>query len=449
MGGFGLALLLMGTVSIASYRNTVTTIASARQVQHAYEVLNALTDFYGAMAVAESGRRGYVFLNDARELGRYQAAVVELQAALAKLHQNVKTDPLQQQQVQELTRLVRQRLALLKQSVELYQRDRTAVPEQITITEKSVVLRERIHQVLEAIELQDTQDLERSIAQSRASIHSRLWLELTGICLSFLVIVGVCVILYRQWEQREKVALLERTLAQEKELATLKLRLFSMISHEFRTPLSVILASSQLLEEILRELVEPNRLKNLHRIQASARLMNQLLTDILTLTRAETGNLEFKPESIDVEAFCLNLMEEIQFSSIVQPAIAFHAQGHCSRTQLDEKLLYSILSNLLLNAIKYSPDGGSITFTLTCESDVTLFQVADTGIGIPPEDQSCIYEPFYRGRNTAAIAGTGLGLAVVKTCLDLHGGEITCESAIGTGTTFTVRIPRQLDFARV
>ncbi len=169
--------------------------------------------------------------------------------------------------------------------------------------------------------------------------------------------------------------------------------------------------------------------------------MKQLLTDILTITRAEAGKLEYKPSPLDVEAFCLNLVEDIQFFSLAEHTLNFISNGHCTRVILDEKLMYSILSNLLCNAIKYSPQGGNIYLILNGEPEATVFQVKDEGIGIPLEEQPEIYEPFYRGQNVDNIVGTGLGLAVVKKCLDLHQGEITVKSQVGVGTTFTVRIP--------
>jgi signal transduction histidine kinase len=197
------------------------------------------------------------------------------------------------------------------------------------------------------------------------------------------------------------------------------------------------------LGEILENLVDTSHLKNLYRIQSSAKLMNQLLTDLLTLSRAEAGKLEYKLELLDVQSLCLNLVEDINFFSLKTHTLKFISQGSCVRVNLDEKLLYSILSNLLLNAIKYSPQGGDIYLILSCEPEATVFLVKDKGIGIHPDEQRQIYEPFYRGQNVDNITGTGLGLAVVKKCLELHQGEIRVESEVGVGTTFTVRIPHQ------
>jgi signal transduction histidine kinase len=432
----------MGLVSFASYKNTKQLIESSQQVQHTYEILTNLTDFYAAMSVAESGRRGYIFSGSQQELERYQVAVVAMQSEIKALQQQIRNDNIQQERLAKLDFLVNQRLALLKESISLYQTNKSAIATQTSITERSVKLRGEIQLVLADIKSGEERLLQQVIEQSRFSLRYKILIELIGNILNFAVILGVYFLFYQQWLQRQKAEIIHNTLAQEKELGELKISLFSLISHEFRTPLSVILASSQLLEEILQTLVEEKHLKNLYRIQSSAKLMNQLLTDILTLTRAEAGKLEYKPELLDVEAFCLNLVEDIQFCGLTQHSLKFISKGHCSRVNLDEKLLYSILSNLLLNAIKYSPQGGNVFLCLSCEPKKIVFRVTDEGIGIPLEDQQEIYEPFYRGQNVENIVGTGLGLAVVKKCLEIHRGEITTESEVGVGTTFTVSIPR-------
>lgn len=439
--GFSIALLLMGGVSLASYRNTIAITENANRVQQTYDVLDQLSALYAELLIAESGRRGVVFLDNERELERYQAAVGKIQGQLNAVQQAINQTTIEPEQYQYLAALINQRLQLLQQSIRLHQTEPTAVETQNLITENSIQLRDQIQAVLTEISIQEKQDLAASIERSQATIRRKTLLELLGILLSVAAIVGACGTLYYQQMQRRKVEALEWTLAQEKELNQLKLRFFSMVSHEFRTPISVILASSQLLKEILQEFVDENKLKNLQRIQVSARLMNQLLTDILTLSRAEAGELEFKPTPLDIEAFCLNLVEDIQASKAMPYSLQFISQGHCTRVNLDEKLMYSILSNLLLNAMKYSPPGSKIYLILICKPGETVFQVKDEGIGIPVEEQQKIFSPFYRGQNVENIAGTGLGLAVVKTCLELHQGKISVESELGRGTLFTVTIP--------
>jgi len=441
-GGFGLALFIMGMVSLASLRNVMANRENADRVRQTYEILNTLTNFYAAMAIAESGRRGYIFWGDNSEKIRHQVATQDLEIELTNLTQQIGHDPKLQPQLDQLVILTRQRLDLFKQSIELYQKNPGLTERQAAITGDSVQLRGKIQALLKTMRAEEEARLEQSIKTSQANSQSRLVLELIGTLFSFLVVLAVCIALYRGLQQRRQLEQLEQQLAHEQELGDLKLRLFSMVSHEFRTPLSVILASAQLLKEILQDLVDADKLKNLQRIQTSARLMNQLLTDILTLTRAEAGKLEYKPESLDIEAFCLNLVEDIQFSNSTHHQIQFSSQGVCGRVNLDEKLMYSILSNLLLNAIKYSPQGSTVCLRLNCQPDRTILQVSDTGIGIALTDREKLYDPFFRGQNAAAISGTGLGLAVVKKCLELQGGTITVKSQMGAGTTFTVTLPR-------
>ncbi|HEY9876915.1 MAG TPA: ATP-binding protein [Leptolyngbyaceae cyanobacterium] len=439
-GSFGVVLLLLGFASLISTKNTTELVESTAKVQQTYEILVSLTDFNAAMSTAESGRRGYIFTGKATELERHKAAVRSLRAELEQIEAQLSHDPSQQEQVAELERLLKQRLTLFQQSIEIYKQNPSAVQDQSTITSQSIRLREKIQITLARLKSKEQERLKTSLESSQINIKQRFLLEQLSTVLMVIVLLGAAFLLYQEQKRQQRLQALEQSLAQERELSDLKLRLFSMVSHEFRTPLSVILASSQLLDEILASRVEPTLLKNLSRIQTSAKLMNQLLTDILTVTRAEAGKLEYRPEFIDVEAFCLNLLDDIQ-SSNSEHSLKFTRQGRCGRVYFDEKLLYSILSNLLLNAVKYSPIKSQIDLTLACESSTILFEIQDRGIGILLEDQEKIFDPFYRGKNAERISGSGLGLSVVKKCLELCNGSIQVESEIGVGTRFVVSIP--------
>ena len=239
-------------------------------------------------------------------------------------------------------------------------------------------------------------------------------------------------------KQAEEIS---RALAAEKELRRLQLRFFSMVSHEFRTPLSVILGSAQLLKVCVHTWSEEKKLRNLSRIETAAKNMTQLLDDLLTINRAEIGKLDCHPQSIDLEKFCIRIIEEFQLTIGSKHRINFIVNQTCPTAKLDEKIMRFILNNLLSNSIKYSPEGGLIDFVLMCNEQEAIFQIQDQGIGIPPEDQNHLFELFHRGKNTVNIPGTGLGLSVVKKCLDLQGGKIAITSEVGIGTTVTVTIP--------
>jgi PAS domain S-box-containing protein len=251
----------------------------------------------------------------------------------------------------------------------------------------------------------------------------------------YLVSVGIDI------TERKRTEEIRRALEREQELSELRLRFFSMASHEFRTPLSTILLTAQILESSAHEGSTQKRLRNLRRISSAAKSMTQLLNDILTINRAETGKLEFNFKSIALENFCQLFLKEIQLNAGSQHTLTFSTQGKCQNALIDERLLRYILTNLLTNAIKYSPDGGEVHLALTCEPGKVSFHVHDQGIGIPLSDQPHLFEAFHRGGNIGNIPGSGLGLTVVKKCVDLHGGKISVTSEVGVGTTFTVTLP--------
>lgn len=238
-----------------------------------------------------------------------------------------------------------------------------------------------------------------------------------------------------------------KALEKEKELNELKSRFISMVSHEFRTPLSATLFSADLLESFSAKWSQERKLTHINRIQNAVQHMSNLLEDVLLVGKAEVGKLEFNPVLIDIETFCNEIVENLQFIENQHRTIDFSIQGVCNKTYMDEKLLWHILSNLLSNAIKYSHPGSAVLFQLICETNenggIAIFRIQDQGIGIPKEDQKRLFETFHRAKNVGTIPGTGLGLTIVKRAVELHNGQITMESEVGIGTKFTVIIPWQ------
>lgn len=241
--------------------------------------------------------------------------------------------------------------------------------------------------------------------------------------------------------RKQAEAEIYKALQKEKELSELKSHFITMTSHEFRTPLCTILSSADLLELYGRKWSEEKKLEHLQRIQSSVQRMTRLLDDVLLIGQAEAGKLEFKPSPLDLDKFCGDLVTELQLSTGSKHAIAFVKRGQCTTARMDEKLLRHIFSNLLSNAIKYSLADSTIHFEVNCQDGEANFWIKDQGLGIPEEDQQRLFEAFGRAKNVGTIPGTGLGLAIVKKSVDLHGGQITVESQVGVGTTFTVRLP--------
>ncbi len=246
----------------------------------------------------------------------------------------------------------------------------------------------------------------------------------------------------RDITERKQVELnIRRALTKEKELNELKNRFISMASHEFRTPLTAILASAESLERYQARWTESKRQAVLQRIQAAAKHMTGLLNDVLLVGKADAGKLECKPSILNLEEFCTDLLDEVCINSIDNCRVHFTSTGDCTRLWLDEKLLRPILTNLLSNALKYSPPDATVQFVLNRETDHVVLAVTDQGIGIPLEDQKRLFESFHRAANVGNIPGTGLGLTIVKNAVKAHGGKVMVSSQVGAGTTFTVSIP--------
>jgi len=257
---------------------------------------------------------------------------------------------------------------------------------------------------------------------------NKSWLSEATLLIGLVLTVGLTSYLH------SAIAQLER----RKELSELKLRLFSMASHEFRTPLSTILISAQTIEN--QDSGQNQKISQ--RIQSAVKRINQLLADLLTLSRAEAGKLEFTPEILDLEKFAIQLVEEIEHSLQFPRLINFLPILEDNPVFLDRKLMRSLILNLLDNALKYSHIETAVDFTLATDKTGIMIKVSDRGIGISLEDQTKIFQGFYRGQNVGEREGNGLGMAVIKTCVDLHGGKISLESKLGQGTTFTIILPR-------
>lgn len=216
--------------------------------------------------------------------------------------------------------------------------------------------------------------------------------------------------------------------------------LFNLISHELRTPLAVILSTSESLRRYRQRWTVEKQNSSFDKIQKAVEQINQLLEDINVWQQAGEG-LFFQPIQVDLIDFCeeilsslplLNCNHQLIFSPQLKERIAF----------IDSKLLKYAIQNILLNAVKYSPQHSVISFTITTQEDNSLlFKVQDRGIGIPDREQSSLFDSFYRGSNVGNIPGTGLGLAIAKRCVELHQGSIHVESQINAGTIFSIVIP--------
>ncbi len=234
---------------------------------------------------------------------------------------------------------------------------------------------------------------------------------------------------------------LEAALVQEKHLNQLKSRFISTVSHEFRTPMSVIMTSTDILRMHYDKLTPDQIRERLDKISDQVQRLTRLLEDVTFINKSDMTGHRLNPRDIDLEVFFKELIKEMHLVYTNPVSIVLERDGGCNHIRIDESMLYQIFTNLVSNAVKYSPNGQTVSIRYQCDEKASTFQVKDTGIGIPLEDQSHLFELFHRATNVGTISGTGMGLVIAKEAVDRLGGEITFESHEHQGTTFTVTLP--------
>jgi len=232
-----------------------------------------------------------------------------------------------------------------------------------------------------------------------------------------------------------------KALAREKELSQLKSNFVSMVSHEFRTPLGIIQSSAELLRDFFQRMDAAERGEQLESITRNTRRMAGMMEEILVLSRLDAGKLYFQPSELDLAMFCRRVVDEVHSATNHLCPIELSLSSDQTRAHADGRLLTHILTNLLSNGVKYSEPGAPVGFRVERDGNEALFVIRDKGIGISESDQQLLFTAFHRGGNVGRRAGTGLGLLLVKRCVELHRGKVCVESNLGQGTTVTVRLP--------
>ena len=234
---------------------------------------------------------------------------------------------------------------------------------------------------------------------------------------------------------------LHNALNKERELNELKSRFVSMASHEFRTPLTTMLSSLSLVTKYGEQNDKENQGKHVSKIKTSINNLTDILNDFLSVSKLEEGKIENVPEAMNLNIFIADIISDMKSISAEGQKFIQKYSGN-EIVSLDKKLLKNVLFNLISNAIKFSPEGGSIEInTQTLNSSIKI-SVKDNGIGISKEDQKHLFERFFRGHNATHIQGTGLGLNIVTKYVELMNSSIDFESKENEGTTFTIIIPQ-------
>jgi PAS domain S-box-containing protein len=276
------------------------------------------------------------------------------------------------------------------------------------------------------------------------------WVRLYGSMLEWDGRAGILIFLTDITALRESEEAVRKALAQEKELGDLKTRFVSMASHEFRTPLSTIQTSSELLQHYNDRLSTEERMEAIADIQRSVQRMQAMMESFLVFGRMSAGSTIYSPQPMLLLPSLQAMMDEARSGTHRRHAMSMYLQAPITaetRLMLDELLLRQMVINLITNACKYSEIGTQISIVVSqarTETGVFLvIVVSDQGMGIPEEDLPLLFTSFHRASNAGAISGTGLGLAIVDRAARAHGGTVQVRSQLGQGSTFTLQLPWQ------
>jgi signal transduction histidine kinase len=229
---------------------------------------------------------------------------------------------------------------------------------------------------------------------------------------------------------------LVEALEKEKEISDHKDELMYTVSHQYKTPLSIIDSSTQILKDYLPKLSGKEIAEHFNKILSNLEKMSHLIDQLLMFGK------KFTPAYYDPGTICRDFTEDIKSNEGIKHNIEFKSSGDCVKVKMDKDFMNIMLRNLLLNSIKYSPEGSKISVELLCDEKYAVIKVLDNGIGIPEDYLKMPFERFHRGSNVGAFPGTGLGLSIVKRYTELHGGTISIESKLDAGTTVTIKIPK-------
>ncbi|MDI1303295.1 MAG: PAS domain S-box protein [bacterium] len=245
-------------------------------------------------------------------------------------------------------------------------------------------------------------------------------------------------------QRKEAEKIVENTLIRERELNELRTNLVATISHEFRTPMTTIRTSAELITMYL----ENQNFQNGNRLINRAKIITEeidrivaLMNDVLTISKEDSGKTNFNPTLFDLKEFCLEIVDNYYLNNTNIPMVTTNFNGATFTVNADKKLMEYGIFNILNNAFKYSEEFEEVILNLSSTSDTIILEIIDFGIGIPKEDQVKLFNTFFRASNTDGFQGTGLGLYIAKTFTEKNSGTIELESELGKGTKVTMTFP--------
>lgn len=453
--GFGVALTAMVVVSVNSFINLINFKKANGWVEHTYQVKNNLDELLLQLAEAETDQRGYLLTGDTHYLERYQTAVKAITREIQELRKLTLDNSLQQHRLVNLEPLVFTNLAELQKIINQRRSKGSDVTLALIQNHLANALTDEIQQIVREMATTENDLLQKRSASAQSSARSTTLVIALGSILAATVVALAIFTLNQDINKRvvveEKLKTLNEELEQRVTNRTQQLEeanrardeFLSILSHELRTPLNAMLGWSRLLQT--GNLNEAKKAQAIEIIERNAQSQAQLIEDILDVSRIIQGKLRLHVRPVQpvtvIEAAIDAMRPAADARSIRIQAVLDSSAGPISG---DPDRLQQVMWNLLSNAIKFTPKKGRVQVRLERINSHIEITVSDTGQGISPDFLPYIFDRFRQENSTStrAYGGLGLGLAIVRQLVELHGGTVQAfSSGEGQGSTFTVNLP--------
>ncbi|PKL74980.1 MAG: hypothetical protein CVV27_17725 [Candidatus Melainabacteria bacterium HGW-Melainabacteria-1] len=453
--GFFAALVLIGLNMLIAFGSVQHLIENNNRVTRHYDVLAALRSITLAVQEVESLQRGYVITADGNALQAYYLAASGVGQYLTTL-KTLQVDTRIAHLVPVLETRITRRLALGHQALELRRDGKFEAARKLIASGQGAGEMVQIRRLIAEMINRETELLVQGIRGARADAWSALSTLVVATIANLALLLLVYRMILRDIQHRRSVETdLKRARDAAEAANQAKSTFLANMSHELRTPLNAILGYAELLQEESADLGLTAKFgPDLEIIHGEGRHLLELISDILDLSKIEAGRMELVVESFELKP----LLDELGQTLATQMA----KQGNAFQIKLspdlvvmrsDQAKLRQSLLNLLSNAAKFTHHG-SVTLEAHREAsdqhDWVVFQVADTGIGITPEQQLRLFQPFTQadGSTTRKYGGTGLGLALTRRFCEMLGGEVSVRSSPEQGSVFIVRLPLEWQASR-
>jgi Signal transduction histidine kinase len=448
---FFLGLLILLGAGAASYRALLRFGDNSAQVVHTQAVLAQLRGTAADLGQAESQERAYLLTGDATRLPRLRIASESLRGRIRQIAALTSDNPSQAALIVRIGQAIDARLASFQEGIAL--RDADGLEASVTWVREGRG-QQLSDEITNGIELADSAEVRLLDQRQEAAARQGTVAEGT-VLLGGIISIGMFgiafVLLTRENAARRISEGLVQSKNKELELRNreveranqLKSEFLSSMSHELRTPLNAILGFSELMLDGTGGVLSEKQSRWVGHISKAGKHLLQLISDILDLAKIEAGHVDLTLEAFAVETALPEVMSNVRPLAMAK-RIRLEVDGDADVCVIADRLRFKqVLYNLLSNAIKFTPQGGAVRVSLEGGPERAVITVADTGVGIRPEDLDTIFEEFRQvGKTTGGLReGTGLGLAIARRHIEQQGGTIRVESTVGVGSRFIFTLP--------